>query len=58
MVKKLKSEIFQTPNKKIAVKCLKNSYQINILKPEGKKEMSSTDFLRGNQWILGQIIQS
>jgi len=51
-------EIFQTPNKKIAVKCLKNSYQINILKPEGKKEMSSTDFLRGNQWILGQIIQS
>jgi methionyl-tRNA formyltransferase len=49
-------EIFKTPEQKIAVKCFKNSYQINILKPEGKKEMSSADFLRGNQWILGQII--
>ncbi|MGB9763002.1 MAG: methionyl-tRNA formyltransferase [Minisyncoccia bacterium] len=49
-------EIFETKEHKLAIKCPDGNYQINILKPEGKKEMTSTEFLRGNKWILGEII--
>lgn len=48
-------EFFETSEHKLAVKCQNGSYQIDLLKPEGKKEMPSQNFLKGNQWILGQI---
>ncbi|NMB92029.1 MAG: methionyl-tRNA formyltransferase, partial [Parcubacteria group bacterium] len=50
-------EFFETPEHKLAVQCQNGVYQIDILKPEGKKEMSSQSFLKGNKWILGQIAQ-
>ena len=48
-------EFFETSEHKLAIKCQNGSYQIDFLKPEGKKEMPSQNFLKGNQWILGQV---
>lgn len=51
-----RGKVIITSNKKMAIKCLNGIYQINIVKPEGKKEMPSEEFLKGNKWIIGQII--
>lgn len=40
----------------MAVKCKNGFYVILILKPEGKKEMKSSDFIRGNKNIIGEIL--
>ncbi|MGC8651040.1 MAG: methionyl-tRNA formyltransferase [Minisyncoccia bacterium] len=53
---KKEGEIFETSNHKIAIQCHNSIYQIDFLKPAGKNIMTSQDFLRGNQWVLGQII--
>jgi len=48
-------EVFEY-NNKMAIKCGKGIYVIEILKPAGKTMMSSENFLRGNRWILGQVL--
>jgi methionyl-tRNA formyltransferase len=50
-------EVFDFQNK-MAVKCDKGFYVIEQIKPAGKKTMASEDFLRGNDWILNQILNS
>lgn len=52
-----KGKIREMPNHKIAVQALNGLYEIDFLKPAGKKIMTSEAFLRGNRWILGQIFQ-
>ncbi|MDD5760598.1 MAG: methionyl-tRNA formyltransferase [Candidatus Pacebacteria bacterium] len=42
---------------KMAVKCGKGFYAIEEIKPASKRVMASEDFLRGNKWILNQILQ-
>ena len=44
-------------NSNLAVKCGKGYYVISQLKPAGKKTMSSSDFIKGNSWILNQVLQ-
>ncbi len=41
-----------------AVKCSQGFYLIQELKPAGKRIMASTDFLRGNQWFIGLILDN
>lgn len=59
-----KESLEQTPGKvfnfqnKMVVKCGKGFYVIEQIKPAGKKTMSSEDFLRGNNWVLNQILNS
>jgi methionyl-tRNA formyltransferase len=50
-------EVFNFQNK-MAVKCGKGFYVIEQIKPAGKKTMASEDFLKGNDWILNQILNS
>lgn len=47
-------EIFEF-NQKMAVKAGEGFYVIETIKPEGKKEMSASDFLKGNKHLLGKI---
>jgi len=42
---------------KMAVKCGQGFYVIKQIKPAGKQTMPSEDFLRGNNWILNQILK-
>ncbi|MFA5392267.1 MAG: methionyl-tRNA formyltransferase [Candidatus Paceibacterota bacterium] len=49
-------EVFEY-EKKMAIKCGKNFYVIEELKPAGKKIMPSPDFLNGNKWIIDKIIK-
>ncbi|MFA5360464.1 MAG: methionyl-tRNA formyltransferase [Candidatus Paceibacterota bacterium] len=42
---------------KMAVKCGQGFYVIEEIKPASKRIMTSEDFLRGNKWILNQILQ-
>lgn len=44
-------------NNKLAVQCGKNALIIKKLQLEGKKEMTSEDFLRGYKWIVGSILR-
>ncbi|MGC8880741.1 MAG: methionyl-tRNA formyltransferase [Minisyncoccia bacterium] len=47
-------EIFEF-NGKLAIKCGKGFYVVEIIKPEGKKEMDASDFLKGNKYLVGKI---
>lgn len=49
-------ELF-TNDKKLAVQCRKNAIIINFLQLEGKKPLSSEDFLRGNDNFIGKILE-
>jgi methionyl-tRNA formyltransferase len=42
---------------KIAVQCGMGSLIIDVLQLEGKKEMSSRDFLNGHQEIIGEVLK-
>lgn len=46
-------EIFEH-QEKMAVKCGKGFYVIEIIKPEGKKEIKASDYLKGNKKLIGQ----
>lgn len=48
-------EIFPR-NGKLAVQCGKGALIIKKLQLEGKKEMTSEDFLRGYKWIVGSVL--
>ena len=43
--------------KKMAIKCGKGVYVVETLKPAGKITMTSENFLRGNRWILEQVLR-
>lgn len=45
-------------SRKIAVQCGKDSLIIDILQLEGKKEMSSRDFLNGHPQIIGEVLKN
>jgi len=49
-------KVFNFQNK-LAVKCGKGFYVIEQIKPAGKQTMLGEDFLRGNNWILNQILK-
>jgi len=49
-------KVFDYQNK-MAVKCKKGFYVIELIKPSGKQTMPSDAFLRGNNWILNQILK-
>jgi len=52
-------EVFEYNNqgkKQIAVKCQSDFYVIEELKPAGKTTMASENFLMGNRWIIGQVL--
>ena len=53
--KKQIGEVFEY-EKKMAIKCGKGFYIIEKLKPAGKTTMTSESFLRGNRWIIGQVL--
>lgn len=44
-------------NNKLAVQCGKDALIIKKLQLEGKKEMKSEDFIKGNNWIIGSILK-
>jgi len=46
-----KSRFFEF-KKNLAIKCKKDALLIKLLQPEGKKPMTSFQFLCGNKWIL------
>ena len=48
-------EVFEY-EKKMAVQCKSGFYVIEELKPAGKQTMVSENFLRGNRWILEQVL--
>jgi methionyl-tRNA formyltransferase len=48
-------EVFEY-EKKMAIKCEKGIYVVETLKPAGKTTMTSENFLRGNRWILGTVL--
>jgi len=48
-------EVFQK-NDQLGVKCSQGVYIIEKIKPAGKKIMSGADFLRGNKWIIGKVL--
>lgn len=50
-------EVFEY-NKKMAIKCEKGVYIIEVLKPSGKNTMTSESFFNGNQWIKNYIISN
>jgi methionyl-tRNA formyltransferase len=56
-LEQISGKVFNFQNK-MAVKCGKGFYVIEQIKPAGKKTMPSEDFLRGNHWILNQILNS
>lgn len=45
--------VFQTSDGALAVRCGNGSIVLEALKPEGKKEMTATDFLRGHDDFVG-----
>jgi methionyl-tRNA formyltransferase len=45
-------EVFEC-EKKMAIKCGKEFYVVEVLKPAGKDTMTSESFLNGNRWIIG-----
>jgi len=52
-------EVFEYNNqgkKQMAVQCKSGFYVIEELKPAGKQTMVSENFLRGNSWILEQVL--
>lgn len=49
-------ELFLSDNS-LAVKCGENALKIKKLQLEGKKPMSSEDFLKGNSEIIGKILK-
>lgn len=52
-------EVFEYNNqgkKQMAVQCKSGFYVIEELKPAGKQTMVSENFLRGNRWILEQVL--
>lgn len=53
--KKVSGEVFEH-NNKLTAQTKKGALLIKRLKPEGKKEMGSDNFLKGNQNILGKIL--
>jgi len=48
-------EVFEY-EKKMAIKCKSGFYIVEELKPAGKQTMVSENFLRGNRWILEQVL--
>jgi len=52
-INKKPGEIFEF-NQKMAVKCGKGFYFIEEIKPEGKKIIKASDFLKGNKQIIGK----
>jgi len=48
-------EVFQKDDQ-WGVKCGQGAYMIEEIKPAGKRLMSGADFLRGNKWIVGKIL--
>jgi len=52
---KATGEVFEI-DKKMAVKCRDGFYLIEEIKPAGKNIMSGENFLRGNQQIIGKIL--
>ncbi|HOK97195.1 MAG TPA: methionyl-tRNA formyltransferase [Candidatus Paceibacterota bacterium] len=53
-INKKPGEIFEF-NQKMAVKCGKGFYLIEEIKPEGKKIIKASDFLKGNRGVIGRI---
>jgi len=49
-------EYFNESKKQMAVQCKDGFYVIEELKPAGKITMTSESFLRGNRWIIGQVL--
>ena len=49
-------EVFEYLEKQLAVQGGNGYYVIEMLKPSGKNVMTSDSFLRGNKWIIGQIL--
>lgn len=45
-------------DRQLGVKCGLGIYIIEKIKPAGKKLMSAADFLRGNKWIVGKILDA
>ncbi len=52
-INKKPGEIFEF-NQTMAVKCGKDFYLIEEIKPEGKKIIKASDFLKGNRQIIGK----
>lgn len=52
-IDKKPGEIFEF-NQTVAVKCGKGFYLIEEIKPEGKKIIKASDFLKGNRQIIGK----
>jgi len=47
-------QVFLGPNNELAVKCSEGAVVLNSVQPEGKKEMSGQDFLRGQKDLIGK----
>ena len=49
-------KVFETTDGSFAVQTGKGALKIEILKPEGKKEMPTSAFLKGNSEIIGKVL--
>jgi len=54
---KIPGKVFNFQDK-MAVKCSEGFYVVEQMKPAGKQTMSSENFLRGNGWILNQVLNN
>jgi methionyl-tRNA formyltransferase len=54
---KIPGKVFNFQDK-MAVKCSEGFYVVEQMKPAGKQTMSSENFLRGNSWILNQVLNN
>ncbi|MBI3290889.1 methionyl-tRNA formyltransferase [Candidatus Falkowbacteria bacterium] len=50
-------ELFLGPKKELAVKAGSGAVILESLQPEGKKEMSGQDFLRGQKDLIGKVLE-
>jgi len=49
-------QVFQLPDKKMAVICQKDNLILETVHLEGRKPMTGTDFLMGHKHVIGQIL--